>query len=118
MEKVFLKIDPDDPSPAELRGYFADVFAALDERPRKIMLSVDASNDRHARVAIDFEKGEPVFAIEGNGSVRAEFRGRWLAECPMPILLPRFRRTKFVLEPAGGGRIRVRRPRILERIFG
>ncbi len=34
MEQVTICIEKDNPSPQRLVGYFAEVFAAMDERPR------------------------------------------------------------------------------------
>lgn len=117
MEKVTLRTDRDDPSPAELKGYFAEVFASLDANPRRMLLTVDVRNDRRTRFEIDLEKGEPVFRAEGHPSVRANFRGRWLAEHPVPLALPRFGTMKLLLEPTTANRVKVRRAPLLRRLL-
>ena len=69
MEHVTIRTDRDDPSPGELKGYFAEVFADLDANPRRLMVAVDVHNDRGALASIAFEDGEPVFRIEGRRDV-------------------------------------------------
>lgn len=118
MEKVSVYTDRDDPSPAELKGYMAEVFADLDANPRKLMLSLDVHNNRGSVVKIDMKDGEPVFVIEGRPPVAADFRGRWIAEHPVPLVLPEYGRMKLVLEPVDANRVRVRRPTWKERLFG
>lgn len=117
MEHVKIVLDWDDPSPAALKGYFAEVFADLDAAPRQVMVLVKAYNDRHARVSIGFEDGEPVFRIEGRRNVRAQFRGRWLPEHPVPLTLPEYGYARLVLTPTDGNRIKVRTATFLERLF-
>ncbi len=117
MEKVTVRTDRDDPSPAELRGYFAEILADLDACPRPLMVSLDVRNDRNSRVSIDMEEGEPVFRIEGRSAARANYRGRYMAEHPVPLELPLFRRFKMVFEPASANRVRVRLPTLFERLF-
>ena len=106
-----MRTDRADPHPAELKAYMAQVFASLDERPRALDLEIDAANERGASVSIDLSEGEPVFCVEGHRAVRADFRGRWLAEHPVPLVLRRGR-CRLVLEPTSGNRVRVRLPRI------
>ncbi len=116
MERVSVYLDRKDPMPAEFKAYMAQVFASLDENPRKLLLSIDARNEKGAEVSIDLVEGEPVFVISGRRSVKANFRGRWLAEHPVPLAI-RKGRICLVLEPASGNRVRVRRPSLLERIY-
>lgn len=117
MEHVNIVLDWDDPSPAALKGYFAEIFADLDADPRPLMVLVRAYNDRHARVSIGFADGEPVFSIEGRRDVRAEFRGRWLPEHPVPLVLPEYGKGRLVLTPTDGNRVKVRRATFWERLF-
>ena len=117
MDKIFIHTDRDDPSPAALKGYFAEVFAELDAHPAPVMVVLDVHNDRAARVSIAFADGEPVFRIEGRKDVRADFRGRWLPEHPVPLDLPEYGRCKLVLTPTDGNRVKVRLATIWERIF-
>ena len=118
MEHVTLWTDRDDPSPGELKGYFAELFASLDADPRPLLVTVDVRNDRRSLVSIDYVGGEPVFMIEGRRPVKANFRGRYLAEHPVPLAFPRRGTMKIVIEPTSGNRVKVRRPTFMERIFG
>ena len=52
MEKAEIALDRDDPSPAELRGYFADVFVSLDERPRPIHSARFKEGSTHESLSI------------------------------------------------------------------
>ena len=117
MEQVTVTIDRDDPSPVELKGYMAALFASLDERPRPLMVKMDVRNDRHARVSIDFDEGEPVFCIEGQHPAKANFRGRYIAEHKVPLKLPRFGTCRLVMEPADANRVKVRKATFLERLL-
>ncbi len=117
-ERVTVRTDRDDPSPVELRAYVAELFAAMDERPRQMFVRFDLRNDRRTGFSIDIVDGEPVFLSDDGREAKASFRGRWLAEHPVPLRLSRFLCTTLVMEPAGGNRVRVRRPTLAERIFG
>lgn len=117
MEHVTIRIDNDDPSPAELRGYFAEVLASLDGNPRELLVSVHTANDRGAAASIEFSEGEPVFCIEGRTPAKAEYRKRWIAEHPVPLKL-RPHGTLLVFAAKDGGRVVVRRPTLAERLFG
>lgn len=118
MERASVVIDRKDPSCRMLKLYMAKVFAELDARARELLLSIDVRNDCGALFTIDYEKGEPVFAVEGVDSVSASFRGRYLAEHQVPLRLPTDKVSKFVLTPTSGNRIKVRKANIFERIFG
>ena len=118
MERAKIVLDWDGPSPASLKGYFADIFSELDARPRPLMVSVTAFNERHMPVSIAFEDGEPVFRIKGHPDARADFRGRWLPEHPVPLRLPEYGTRKLVLTPTDGNRVKVRLATFWERIFG
>jgi len=116
-EKVLITVDTDDPSPAELKGYFLEVFDSIDAAPRKLFASVVTENDRDAAASVDFEDGEPVFRVEGRRPFKGNFSKRWIPDHPVPLRFRRRGATKLVFEPAEGDRIRVRRPTLLERIF-
>ena len=103
-----VRADPSDPSPASLGRFFAEVFASLDERPRRLRLTLDVRNDRGAGVSIGLERGEPVFSVDGYASVRTPLRGRWLAEHPVPMAVPKKGLLRLVLEPVDANRVRVR----------
>ncbi len=116
MEHVTIRIDSDDPSPAELKGYFAEVFASLDEMPRELLVNVITANDRKAIASVAIIEGEPEFSIDGRSPVRANFRHRWLAEHPSPLVFSQWG-TKLVMAATTGNRVIVRRPTLLERLF-
>lgn len=118
MERVSLTIDEDDPSPEELRGYFARVFEELDARPRPLLVSVRTRNDRDSLVSLDLgADGNPVFRIEGRSDAAADFRGRYLAEHEIPLAFSRRGLTCLVMTPTTGNRVKVRRARFWERWF-
>lgn len=116
MEKVTIRIDADDPSSVELRGYFSEVFASLAKAPRELLVKVFTANDRNAVASVAMEKGEPVFKIEGQKDAKGDFGGRWLAQYPSPLVFSHFG-ARIVLSPTTGGRVIVRRPTLLERLF-
>lgn len=107
MERVSIRLDPDDPSPRRLMGCFAEVFAALDAVPRPLRVEVEVGVWVNA--AIDIEKGEPVFRIEGRNAAHSNFRHRWLAEHPVPLSLSRRGKTRLVFIPTTGNRVKIRR---------
>ena len=117
-ERVTIRTDRDDPSPAELKSYMAELFAAMDERPRQMYARFDLRNGRGTSFTIDIAEGEPVFMTDDGRESRASFRGRWLADHPVPLRLSRRGSTMLVLEPTCGNRVRVRRPTLAERAFG
>ena len=107
MERVHIRLDPNDPSPRKLMGYFAEVFAALDAAPRPLRLEVVVVNRENACVTIDFEKGEPVFRVKGRTAAHANFRHRWLAEHPVPLQLSPRGKTNLIFTPTTGNRVKV-----------
>lgn len=118
MERVSICVDWDDPSPEELKGYFAEIFVSLDERPRPLLLSVATKNDTGTRFAVAMREGEPVFTASDGRSVKASFRGRWIALHPSPLEFSFYGKTRLVLEPAqGGNRVKVRKATFLERLL-
>ena len=117
MERLAIRIDRTDPDARALRGYFAEVFASLDAQPRRVELSVDAANDSRARVEIDCLGGDVVFRVEGRPEARTSFRGRWLAEHPVPLTFPASGRCHLILTPTTGNRVKVRCATVLERLF-
>lgn len=115
MERATIRIDPVNPSPKVLKAYFAEVFASLDERPRKLMLAIYTDNERDAKFSISIVEGEPVFQLEGYPPARANFRCRWIALHPSPLTLAKSP-TRLVLTPTTGNRVFVRFPAFHERI--
>ena len=115
MERATIRIDPADPSPKVLKAYFAEVFASLDENPRQLLLAIYTANERDAAFSISIVEGEPVFHLEGCPPERANFRGRWIALHPSPLMLAKSP-TRLVLSPTTGNRVFVRFPTFLERV--
>ena len=116
MEYARIAVDPFEPSCEALRGYYAEVFVSLDERPRKLLLTVDVRNSKGERFAIDFERGEPVF-VSNSGRAASSFRNRYIAEHPVPLQLPTRGAAVFVLTPASGNRVKVKKAIFFERVF-
>ena len=87
-------------TPEEYRAFFAEVFAALDATPRSMKVKVFAEG-----LTIDLVEGNPVFKTAG-GSAKADFRLRWLAEHPVPIMLGK--KSVFTFVPTTGNRVKVK----------
>ena len=118
MDHATLRIDPDDPSPGELKGYFSELFDELKNSPRDILVRVITQNDRHAASSIDFEDGEPVFMIKGRQAAKANLNGRYIPEHPVPLKLSKSEGgTRLVLSATKDGRVKVRKAKLWERIF-
>lgn len=117
MERVSVTMPRREPSCEALRRYFAEVFASLDARPRRLLVALDVRNDAGVRFAIDFSRGELLLRSRG-ASLAVQLRNRYIPEHPVPLELPASGVAKFVMTPAGGNRVRVRLANFLERIFG
>lgn len=98
-------------TPMAFRGFFADVFARLDAVPKRSVVKLLKGG-----VTVDLEEGEPVFVASDGARAKANFRGRWLAEHPVPLALAAGGRLTFV--PTSGNRVKVRRSTFWERFFG
>ena len=83
-----------------LKAQFAEVFADLDAVPRPVRFPVRAEG-----FTLDLVDGEPRFE-RGKTAAQANFRGRWLAEHPVPLTLKR--KATFALAPTTGNRVKVR----------
>jgi len=88
-------------TPREIRDFFAEVFAALDAEPKERVVKFPEGG-----FAIDLLDGEPLFLVPGEEPALADFRGRWLAEHPVPLEVTPGMRITFV--PATGNRVKVR----------
>ena len=108
MDRALIRVNPAQPSPQDLMGYFAEVFASMDERPRQLRLEIVAENEGERKISIGYEAGDPVFIVEGEKPAYADFRRRWIAEHPVPIVLKPHGRTRFWLIPTTGNRVKVR----------
>ena len=106
-ERATIRIDPCDPSPEFLRDCFAAVFASLDERPRALEVDVYAECESFSEAAITIVDGNPVFLIDGRGVTCADFRRRWLAEHPVPLILKKKGPTRLRMLPTTGNRVKV-----------
>jgi len=107
-ERATIRVDPCDPSPEFLRDCFAAVFASLDERPRRLLVDVYAEYESGAEALMSFVDGNPVFVVEGRGVCAADFRRRWIAEHPVPLVFRRKGPTRLLMLPADANRVRVR----------
>ena len=87
-------------TPEEYRAFFAEVCAALDASPRTMKVKVFGEG-----LKIDLVDGNPVFKT-ANGSAKADFRLRWLAEHPVPLVLGK--KSVFTFVPTTGNRVKVR----------
>ena len=87
-------------TPEEYRDFFAEVFAAMDAEPKARKARVFSEG-----LEIGLSEGEPVFRTDA-GSVRANFRRRWLAEHPVPVRPGRT--AVFTFLPTSGNRVKVR----------
>lgn len=108
-ELATVRIDPYNPSPEFLRDCFAEIFASLDERPRRLRVDVYAGSASRSETVMTMVEGNPVFVIDGNGVMCANFRRRWLAEHPVPLVFGQDKPTKLVMIPTTGNRVKVRR---------
>jgi len=109
IERAIFRPSVEHANPRGVCGFFAEVFAALDAKPRDVEVEVDFSEAfPDEPVVLDFEKGEPVFRQEGVNAAHGKFRGRWLAEHDVPLTLS-LKSTHFRLSPTDDNRIKVRR---------
>ena len=86
--------------PAQCHKFFAEVFSQLDAVPVKCRVKVVAEG-----LEIGFAGGNPVFRV-GDETVVANFRGRWLPEHPVPVVLGKS--AVFTFVPTTGNRVKVR----------
>ena len=82
-----------------VRGMFAEVMAEMDARPRPLSMRAESAFE------VGLERGEPVFR-SGGAEARARFRGRWIAEHPVPASVRPGDVLRFA--PASGNRVKVR----------
>ena len=108
-ERVTVRLDPADPAPGELKRCFAAIFAELDARPRPLRVRVETANAKGAVASVDLDsKGCVVFGVTGRRHAVADFRRRWLADHPVPLVLGPAPVT-LAFDPVSGNRVRVRR---------
>ncbi len=108
---VRIVVDPDDPRPAAIAGYLAEVACRLDERPERMRLMIEAANAGDRAVALDFTpEGEMVVSVEGHRPKKMNLRRRWIPEHPVPLVLwsrRRRRKTRLYIDPVDANRFRV-----------
>ena len=109
MEKVTVKFDEKNPCSKDVMSYFAQIFSSLDERPRKLLVTVVSPASGSNAVAIDLTpEGKIVFSVGLADSATADFRSRWIAEHEVPLQFAN-RRTRVFFRPAEGNRVKVSR---------
>lgn len=106
MKQATIRIDEADPTPALLKDCFAEIFAALDESPTPLLVTVHTANILNAKFTISIVKGEPLFEMDGSKPAAANFRGRWLALHPSPLQLS-CEPTRFMFIPTTGNRVAI-----------
>lgn len=116
METVRIFFDRTVAGAADLARWYAEVFAALAERPRRLRLRLEVSGGEAADLALDCCGGAVLLAGAGR-PVELPLARRYIAEHPAPWVLPAAGRADFVLSPATGGRVRVRTARWWERLL-
>jgi hypothetical protein len=117
MEKVTVRIDDKNPSSKDVASYFAQIFSALDENPRRLSVTVISATPESKLVSIDFSNdGKIVFSVGTEDSTIADFRSRWIAEHEVPFVFKR-RKTRLFFHPAEGNRVKVGNATFLARII-
>ena len=102
-EKAIFRPDPFGLSAAKIASFFEELFAILGERPRETELCVELPEG--GRFSMDVEKGEMV-VLDASCAKREPCAGRgFIVEFPVPFVLGV--KTRFVLSPVSGGRVRV-----------
>jgi len=111
--REILEYRPERVTAEGLKGFFADVLVTLDAHPRQVDVRVSLSDGPDA--VIDLADGNPVFGVlTGGGHAAAEvlaasdFRRRWLAEHPVPLVLRAARTTRLRFIPTDANRLKVR----------
>ncbi len=105
MLPVSIVVDPDDPRPKDIAGYFAAVARRLDERPERMRLTIEAP--RGTMMDMDRE-GRLVFRVPGRRPAPLDIRRRWIAEHPVPLDLGG--RRVLIITPVDANRFRVSVP--------
>ena len=104
-ERVRIAVDPVDPRPADIAGYFAEVARSLDERPRRLRLEICGRNDDNRSISFSLESDRGLrIDVAGRRAHRFGLRGRWIADHPSPLSL---RRAVLYIEPVDANRFRV-----------
>ncbi len=109
---VRIFVDPDDPRPAAIVGYLAEVAQRLDERPERMRIDVFAANAQGSTVSLDITPGQAMaISVDGHRSKTLDLRHRWIPEHPVPLVLWSRRmwrkKTRLYVEPVDANRFRV-----------
>jgi hypothetical protein len=101
---VHIWIRQENACPREVAGYFIQLAEKLDERPRKMRLSIESS----VPAFLDFDPtdGNPAVCVAGE-TCRFDIRRRWLPEHPIPLVFGP-KPTVLLVDPVDGNRFRVR----------
>ena len=102
---VTLTIDPDDPRPADIAGYFAQIAQRLDARPERMRLAIHGRTRERRTLSLDFQSdGKMSVSVEGGGQHAFDLRHRWIPDHPVPLDL---RRQCLYIDPVEQNRFRV-----------
>ena len=81
---VTVTVDADNPRPADVARYFAEIAARLDEHPERMRVVVDAPEG----MSLDLEPdGRMAIRMPGRRAFRFDLRRRWIADHPVPFHL-------------------------------
>jgi hypothetical protein len=105
-EKAAVRLDPFEPSADLLRRCFAEIFRSLDARPRRLVVSVGVANEERLPASVTLREGKIVFRV-GEQEAVGDFRRRWLACHPVPLVFPPSRAMRLFLVPTTGNRVKV-----------
>ncbi len=107
MKRAFIRVSAENPLSEELKGCFAQIFSALDADPKEMLVKLFPVGGTGG--SIDFDNsGRLLFSLSDNSPTVANFRGRWLAEHPVPLKLHPFSASNFIFKPTTGNRVKVR----------
>ena len=102
---VQVRVDPADPRPEAIAGYFAEIAQRLDEHPQRMRVVVDGRNERNLAIALDLLPDRRMrVEVEGRRPKIFSLRSRWIADHPVPLAL---RRAVLYVEPVEANRFRV-----------
>lgn len=104
LERAILRPIETNLSPQWLATALAEIFASLDAMPRELRVEVDMGAARG--YTVNLVDGNPVFEAPRQISAQPNFRGRWLAEHPIPLSLEGRMILRFL--PTTGNRVKVR----------
>lgn len=102
---VRVAVDPEDPRPAAIGGYLAEIARRLDARPERMRIVFDGRTRDGRAITLDVERDRALrVSVEGFRPRRVDLRGRWIADHPVPLAL---RRATLYVEPVDANRFRV-----------